>query len=122
MTRHIVGGLGSVLKEWQTGVVVSLFKKGDQRMCATYRSITLLSLPRKVYSKVLERRVRPIVKPRTEEEQCRFGRSRTRWRDYISSLAWELLGIPQAELADVAGEREVWGLLLKLLPLRPDFG
>ena len=46
------------------------------------------------------------------------GRPRTRWRDYISSLAWERL----AELADVAGEREVWGSLLKLLPLRPDFG
>ena len=42
--------------------------------------------------------------------------------DYISSLAWEGLGIPQGELASVAGEREVWGLLLKLLPLRPDFG
>ena len=35
------------------------------------------------------------------------GRPRTRWRDYISSLAWHRLGIPQAELADVAGEREV---------------
>ena len=38
--------------------------------------------------------------------------------DYLSSLAWEHLGIPQAVLADVAGEREVWGLLLKMLPPR----
>ena len=37
------------------------------------------------------------------------GRPRTRERDYISSLAWECLGIPQSELADMAGEREVWG-------------
>ena len=44
------------------------------------------------------------------------GRPRTRWRDYISSLTWERLGIPQAELANVAGEREVWRSLLKLLP------
>ena len=28
--------------------------------------------------------------------------------------------IPHSELANVAGEREVWGSLLKLLPLRPD--
>ena len=28
------------------------------------------------------------------------GRPRTRWRDYISSLAWERLGIPQSELVD----------------------
>ena len=48
----------TVPKEWQTGVVVPLFKKGDQRVCANYRGITLLSLPGKVYSKVLERRVR----------------------------------------------------------------
>ncbi|KAK5873269.1 hypothetical protein PBY51_018325 [Eleginops maclovinus] len=37
-------------------------------------------------------------------------RPRTRWRDYISSLAWEHLGIPQSELVDVAREREVWGI------------
>ena len=45
------------------------------------------------------------------------GRPRTRWRDYISSLAWELLGIPQSELASEAREREDLGSLLKLLPL-----
>ena len=36
------------------------------------RGITPLNLPGKVYSKVLERRVRPIVKPHIEEEQCGF--------------------------------------------------
>ena len=56
----------TVPREWQTGVVVPLFKKGDQRVCANYRGITLLSLPGKVYSKVLERRVRPIVEPRID--------------------------------------------------------
>ncbi len=29
---------------------------------------------------------------------------RSRWRGYISALAWERLGIPQLELADVAGK------------------
>ncbi|KAK0150922.1 Craniofacial development protein 2 [Merluccius polli] len=50
------------------------------------------------------------------------GRPRTRWRDYVSRLAWERLGIPQEELAEVAGEREVWASLLRLLPPRPDPG
>ena len=54
------------------GVVVPLFKKGDQRVCANYRCITLHSLPGKVYSKVLERRVHSIVEPQIEEEQCGF--------------------------------------------------
>ncbi|TWW62347.1 R2DM Retrovirus-related Pol polyprotein from type II retrotransposable element [Takifugu flavidus] len=54
------------------GVVVPLFKKGDRRVCSNYRGITLLSLPGKVYSGVLERRVRWIVKPQIQEEQCGF--------------------------------------------------
>jgi len=41
-----------------TGVVVPIFKKGDRRVCSNYRGITLLSLPGKVYVRVLERRLR----------------------------------------------------------------
>uniref|UniRef100_A0A673BTI1 Reverse transcriptase domain-containing protein n=1 Tax=Sphaeramia orbicularis TaxID=375764 RepID=A0A673BTI1_9TELE len=63
---------GTVPLDWQTGVVVPLFKKGDRRMCSNYGGITLLSLPGKVYSRVLERRIRPIVEPRIQEEQCGF--------------------------------------------------
>ena len=63
---------GVVPLEWQTGVVVPLYKKGDRRVCSNYRGITLLSLPGKVYSRVLERRIRPIVEPRIQEEQCGF--------------------------------------------------
>ncbi|KAK3561362.1 hypothetical protein QTP86_030660 [Hemibagrus guttatus] len=52
---------GTVPLDWVTGVVIPLFKKGDQRVCSNYRGITLLSLPGKVYSRVLERRVRPVL-------------------------------------------------------------
>ncbi|KAI3353686.1 hypothetical protein L3Q82_004835 [Scortum barcoo] len=31
------------------------------------------------------------------------GRPRTRWRDYVSRLAWERLGIPPEELEEVSG-------------------
>ena len=63
---------GAVPLDWQTGVVVPLFKKGDRRVCSNYRGITLLSLPGKVYAGVLEKRVRSIVEPRIQEEQCGF--------------------------------------------------
>ncbi|XDV17602.1 hypothetical protein PO909_023436 [Leuciscus waleckii] len=63
---------GTVPLDWQTGVVIPLFKKGDRRVCSNYRGITLLSLPGKVYARVLERRTRPIVEPRIQEEQCGF--------------------------------------------------
>uniref|UniRef100_A0A3Q2GNP4 NACHT domain-containing protein n=1 Tax=Cyprinodon variegatus TaxID=28743 RepID=A0A3Q2GNP4_CYPVA len=39
-----------------------------------------------------------------------------------SFLGWERLGIPLEELAQVAGERDVWTSLLKLIPPRPDPG
>ena len=54
-----------VAERWE----VPLFKMGDHRVCAHYRRITLLSRPGKVYCKVLERRVQPIVEPWIEEEQ-----------------------------------------------------
>uniref|UniRef100_A0A8C6M7F1 Reverse transcriptase domain-containing protein n=1 Tax=Nothobranchius furzeri TaxID=105023 RepID=A0A8C6M7F1_NOTFU len=69
---NIAWSSGAVPVEWQTGVVVPIFKKGDRRVCSNYRGITLLSLPGKVYSKVLERRVRSIVESQIEEEQCGF--------------------------------------------------
>ena len=57
---------------WQTGVVVPLFKKGDRRVCSNYREITLLSLPGYVYSGVLKSRVCRIIEPRIQEEQFGF--------------------------------------------------
>ncbi|TWW66954.1 hypothetical protein D4764_20G0009860 [Takifugu flavidus] len=67
---NIVWTSGAVLLDWQTGVVVPLFKKGDRRVCSNYRGITLLSLPGKVYSGVLERSIHRLVEPRIQEEQC----------------------------------------------------
>ena len=53
--------------EWQTGVVVPIFKKGEWRVCSNYSRITLLSQPERVYSRVLERRLRLIVEPWIQE-------------------------------------------------------
>jgi len=41
----VVWRSGTVPVEWQTGVVVNIFKKGDRRVCSNYQGITLLSLP-----------------------------------------------------------------------------
>ncbi|CAM4686377.1 unnamed protein product [Leuciscus chuanchicus] len=50
------------------------------------------------------------------------GRPRTRWRDYVSRLAWERLGVPPEELEEVSRERGVWASRLRLLPPRPGAG
>ena len=54
--------------DWQTGVVVTLFKKGDWRVCSNYRESTHLRLPGKVYAGMLEKKVLSIVKPQIQKE------------------------------------------------------
>jgi len=42
------------------------------------------------------------------------GRPRTLWRNYVSRLAWELLGVPPEEMEEVSRKREVWASQLRL--------
>ena len=85
---------GRVPVDWKTGIVVPIFKKGDRRECFNYRGTTLLSLPGKVYARVLERKCRTIVEPKIQDTQCGFrpGRGTT---DQLFTLrqvfekAWE---------------------------------
>jgi hypothetical protein len=42
------------------------------RECFNYCGITLLSLSRKFYAKVLERKFRKLIKPKIQDEQCGF--------------------------------------------------
>jgi len=39
---------------------------------------------------------------------------RARWRNYISDLAWSLLGVEPAELSEISVDREVFRVLLGL--------
>lgn len=52
--------------------MVPIFKKGAWKVCFNYWGITLVSIHRKVYSRVLERRRQLIIKLWIREEQCRF--------------------------------------------------
>ena len=49
-------------------MVVPLFK----RVCSNFWGIILLSLPGKVYLRVLERRIWLLVEPQIQDEQCGF--------------------------------------------------
>jgi len=42
----------------------------------------------------------------------------TRWRDYISDLAWSRLDVEPTELPEIAVDRAVFRVLLGLLPPR----
>jgi len=47
------------------------------------------------------------------------GRSKTRWGDYISHLAWSRLDVGLAELSKIAENPEVFRAHRGLLPPRP---
>jgi len=65
-----------------------------------------------------ERLVRQVLlaKPTGKRPRCR---PRTSWIDYIFDLAWSRLGVAPAELSEIAVDREVFPVLLGLLPPRP---
>ena len=46
-------------------------------------------------------------------------RPRTRWRDCISDLAWSRLGVEPVELNEIVVDREVFQVLLWVLPPQP---
>ena len=56
-------------RDWQTGVIFRIFKKGDCKQCTNYRGISLLSLPGKVYDRCLERKCRKIMESKLEDSQ-----------------------------------------------------
>ena len=113
---------GKTPRNWQTGVIISIFKKGDRKQCTNYRGISLLSLPGKVYAKCLERKCREIAKSKLEDGQCGFhpGRSTT---DQIFTLkqifekSWEYGKDLFACFVDLekAYDRVPWDKLRKVL-------
>ena len=63
---------GKTPRDWQTGVIIPIFKKEDCKQCTNCRGISFLSLPGKVYAKCLERKCREIVESKLEDGQCGF--------------------------------------------------
>ena len=64
--------------EWREGIIVSLYKgKGPRNNCGSYRPISLLSVPGKVFANVLLARLRPLLTARRRPQQSGFtpGRS-----------------------------------------------
>ena len=60
---------GKTPRDWQTGTIIPIFKKGDCEQRTNYRRVSLLSLPGKVCAKCLERKCQEIVKSKLEDGQ-----------------------------------------------------
>ena len=69
----------TVPEDWGKAIITPIFKKGDKSDCKNYRGISLLSVPGKVFTKVLQRRMKSCVERALAEEQAGFrpGRGTT---------------------------------------------
>ena len=68
---------GEVANDWKKAVIVPLHKKGSKMVCSNYRGISLLSIPNKVYARILDSRVRSKTESKVLEVQGAFRRGRS---------------------------------------------
>ena len=71
--------------DWREGHLVKLPKKGDLSNCSNYRGITLLSIPGKVFNRVLLERIKEVTDNKLRENQAGFRKHRS-CTDQIASL------------------------------------
>ena len=71
--------------DWREGHLVKLPKKGDLSNCSNYRGITLLSIPGKVFNRVLLERIKEVTDSKLRENQAGFRKHRS-CTDQIASL------------------------------------
>lgn len=74
-----------VPKGWKEAIIVPIHKKGSTSICANYRGISLLSVPGKIYSRILDNRIRREVEHKLGEHQSGFRPGRS-VQDHIFSL------------------------------------
>lgn len=71
--------------EWKEGYLIKLPKKGDLSNCSNYRGITLLSIPGKVFNRILLNRMKDIVGTQLRDQQAGFRKERS-CTDQIATL------------------------------------
>lgn len=67
---------GKVPEDWSAGLITPVFKKGDKLDPGNYRAITLLSIPGKVFCRMILNRIQDTIEDYLTEEQCGFRRAR----------------------------------------------
>ena len=63
--------------DWTKGLIFTLPKKGDLGKCDNWRGITLLSVPSKIFCRILLKRIEKAIDSTLREEQAGFRRGRS---------------------------------------------
>ena len=63
--------------EWKEGYLIKLPKKGNLSSCSNYRGITLLSIPGKVFSRILLDKMKDAVDTKLRDQQAGFRKDRS---------------------------------------------
>ena len=64
--------------DWKEGHLIKIPKKGDLSKCDNYRGITLLSIPGKVFNRVLLNRMKDSEDTQLPDQQAEFRKDRSR--------------------------------------------
>ena len=73
-------------EDWTRGIILPFWKqKGEKLDCSNYRGITLLSIPGKLFTRILLTRALPAIRSRRRPQQAGFMPSRST-TDHISAL------------------------------------
>ena len=64
-------------EDWKKGKIITIPKKGDTSRCDNWRGITLLSVPGKIFSKIIMNRLKEEIDKRLRKEQAGFRHGRS---------------------------------------------
>ena len=69
-------------EDWRKAIIVPLHKKGDKKLCSNSRGISLLSVPGKVFTRIILNRIKQTIEEVLRENQSGFRKGRG-CRDHI---------------------------------------
>ena len=73
---YVAWSEGNTPQDWSIGLITPVYQKGDKLDPSNYRAITLLSIPGKVFCRMILNRIQVTIDNHLTEEQCGFRSSR----------------------------------------------